>query len=65
MQKSNMEQRIALTEDLVNHLINQEVIKTERVRDIMLSIDRGDFFTRQDQNGDRLDFDPQSYQDAA
>ena len=39
------------------------MITTERVRDIMLSIDRGDFFTREDQNGNRYDFDPESYAD--
>ena len=45
MQKSNMEERIALTQNLVNHLINEKIIQTERVRDIMLGIDRGEFWT--------------------
>lgn len=58
-----MEERIALTQQLVNHLISQNVIVTERVRDIMLGLDRGDFWTRVDQNGKRLDFDPESYDD--
>lgn len=29
----------------------------------MLSIDRGEFFTREDENGNRYDFDPESYAD--
>jgi ribosomal protein L17 len=45
MQKANMEQRMALTQNLVNHLINENAIQTERVRDIMLTVDRGEFWT--------------------
>ena len=63
MEKSSMEERIALTQNLVNHLINEQIITTERVRDVMLTIDRGEFWTGVDQNGNRLDFDPQSYAD--
>lgn len=63
MQKSNMEERIALTQNLVNHLINEQIIQTERVRDVMLTIDRGEFWTGVDQNGNRLNFDPESYAD--
>ena len=36
--------RKQLTVDLVNHLINEGMIKTERVRDVMLTIDRGHFW---------------------
>ena len=29
----------------------------------MLTVDRGDFWSRVDQNGNRLDFDPESYEE--
>ena len=38
------ETRKQLTIDLVNILINKGMIKTERVRDVMLKIDRGHFW---------------------
>lgn len=53
-----------LTQKLVNHLIGQNIIQTERVRDIMLTLDRGDFWSRIDQNGNQLEFDPKSYEDS-
>ena len=59
-----MEQKNMLTQKLVNHLIGQNIIQTERVRDIMLTLDRGDFWSRIDQNGNQLEFDPKSYEDS-
>jgi len=44
-----MDERDSIRLEMVNYLIQQNFIVTERVRDVMLTIDRSEFWSRIDQ----------------
>ena len=50
---------------LVDTLIKNKMIQTQRVADLMMKVDRGEFwgsYSKEDENDNKFEFNPKSYE---